>query len=98
MYRQDRVAVRPLRQVAACVLLAIGTIGIVLPLIPGIPFLIAGALLLPRADAIGWRRAIRHAGLTMSERVQVQLLLIARRITMAAEALRRARRARQRNW
>jgi hypothetical protein len=97
MYPSDRSSWRPLlRPISAALLIAVGVIGLVLPLIPGIPLLIAGAVLLRRSDATQWRHAIARSGLTVPERLQVRGLLLLRRITTTAESLRLALRGRQR--
>lgn len=91
---------RPLREsfvrpTLALACLGLGTIGLVLPLIPGIPLLIVGALLLRRDR----RRAaaLPHTGaLSGAERLQLQFWLLARHITTTAESIRLARRQRTR--
>ena len=57
MYDDPRPSLAPLLRTGAALLcLFLGVIGLVLPLIPGIPFLIVGVLLLRRG-----RRATRSA-------------------------------------
>jgi hypothetical protein len=88
-----------LRSGAALALLGIGALGLLLPIVPGIPFLVAGAWLLRS------RRPTRPLPLTSAlsrvepmprERLLIGCLLAARRLTMAAESLRLAVRARRR--
>ena len=83
--------------------LGAGAVGLLLPIVPGIPFLIVGALLLRRREParLPLTSALRRVDLTPMERAQVGLLLVARRLTMAAESMRRGlrtRRARQRDY
>ena len=90
-----------LRTGAALTCLGVGAVGLVLPVIPGIPLLIVGALLLRRRERprLPLTSALSRADLTPPERLQVGLLLFARRVTMAAESARlrlQAHRARQR--
>ena len=89
---------KPGRYVAAVICLCLGVIGLVLPLIPGIPLLIVGALLMrgqrrPTFDAAA--NEYSAAGLSLLERLELKFWLVARRVTMRAESLRRARRARK---
>ncbi len=96
MYTDSRPSLAPLlRTMAAILCLCLGVIGLVLPLIPGIPLLIVGALLLRRR---GYRAppAIGRSGLTTFERFELQFWLLARRITTSAESIRLSRRARAR--
>jgi len=106
MYHDPRPSFAPpVRTGAAILCLFLGVIGLVLPLIPGIPFLIVGVLLLRRG-----RRATRSApvarsmpvarhGLSGFEQLELQFWLMARRVTTAAESIRLAhrRRVRQRD-
>jgi len=107
MYDDPRPSIAPLLRTGAALLcLLFGLIGLVLPLIPGIPFLIVGLLLLRR----GGRRSTRFApaarsapvirrGLSGFEQLELQFWLLARRVTTAAESIRLAhrRRVRQRD-
>ena len=106
MYDDPRPSLAPLLRTGAAVLcLLLGLVGLVLPLIPGIPFLIVGVLLLRRG-----RRGTRFApaprsapvarrGLSGFEQLELQFWLLARRVTTAAESIRLAhrRRVRQRD-
>jgi hypothetical protein len=99
MYSEHRPSLAPpFRTTAAILCLCLGVIGLVLPLIPGIPLLIIGALLLRRR---GHRPAtpVARTGLSGFERLELWFWLLARRITTGAEAIRvaRRRRVRQRN-
>jgi hypothetical protein len=90
-----------LRAVAALGFLGVGAIGLLLPIIPGIPFLIVGVWLLRRREAapLPLTSTLSRADLTPLERLQIGCLLVARRITMTAESLRVAvRRRRQRGY
>ncbi len=82
----------------AYVCLGLGVVGLVLPLIPGIPLLIIGGLLLRRQNARATPSTPRRAGLSGAQRLQLQFWLLARRITTIAESIRvsRARRVHQR--
>jgi len=84
-----------LRTGVAVTLLGVGAIGLLLPVIPGIPFLIVGALLLRRREParLPPTSALSRTDLAPMERAQVGLLLGARRLTMGAESIRRALRA-----
>lgn len=91
------------RPTLAVVCLGLGAIGLVLPLIPGIPLLIVGALLLRRRGRATTTPVPIRTGLSGAERLQLQFWLLARRITTTAESIRlarreRARRARQRGY
>ena len=87
-----------LRGVAALGFLGVGAIGLLLPVIPGIPFLIVGAWLLRRRESapLPLTSMLSRADLTPLERMQVGCLLVARRVTMAAESLRVSLRTRRR--
>lgn len=106
MYSNDRtiprVAGRPARYAAAVICLLLGAVGLVLPLLPGIPLLIVGALLLRRprrhAGAEPAPTGSRATGLSALEQLELQFWLLARRATTWAESLRVARRARQRGY
>ena len=98
MYSDERsLLASAVRPTAAVVCLGLGVIGLVLPLIPGIPLLIVGALLLRRR---GPRRSpaatVHRSDLSGAERLQLQFWLLARHLTTTAESLRLARRARAR--
>jgi hypothetical protein len=98
MYSDNRSPCLPLiKPVLAVGCLALGVVGLVLPLIPGIPLLIVGALLLRRRGGRGpaTNATTRH-GLSAAEWWQLQFWLLARRITTAAESMRLARHARTR--
>jgi len=86
-----------LRTGVGVTLLGVGAVGLLLPIVPGIPFLIVGALLLRRREPtrVPLTSALSRADLTAVERAQVALLLAARRVTMTAESARRALRARR---
>jgi hypothetical protein len=86
-----------LRTGVGITLLGVGAAGLLLPVVPGIPFLIAAALLLRRRETVRLplTSSLSRADLTPLERAQVGLLLLARRVTMAAESTRRALRARR---
>ena len=103
MYHDPRPSFAPpVRTGAAILCLFLGVIGLVLPLIPGIPLLIIDGLLLrrrhgaPRPDATA---PIARTGLSGLQQFELQFWLLARRITTAAESIRLAhrRRARQRD-
>jgi uncharacterized protein YqgC (DUF456 family) len=98
MYSHNRPSLAALaRPLVGIALLGVGLIGLVLPLIPGIPLLIVGALLLrPRTGTAWVTPAIGRATLSGIERVHVRLLLFARKLTNAAESMRLARRERAR--
>lgn len=83
--------------------LGLGVVGLVLPLIPGIPLLIIGALLLRRRGRHTTTPVPIRTQLSGAERLQLQFWLFARRVTTTAESIRlarreRARRARQRHY
>ena len=86
-----------LRTRAGLTCLGVGAIGLLLPVIPGIPFLIVGALLLRRSkpSQVPPTSALSRADLTPIERAYVGLLLGARHVTVGAESMRRALRARR---
>lgn len=95
MYDDPRPSLAPLlRTGAALMCLFLGLIGLVLPLIPGIPFLIVGVLLLRRRRPIARAAPVARRGLSGIEQLELQLWLLARRVTTAAESLRLARRRR----
>ena len=104
MYSIDHAASRTGksgRYVAAVICLFLGVIGLVLPLIPGIPLLIVGSLLMRgqrRATFDPAANASSTAGLSLFERLELRFWLLARSVTTRAESLRRARRARQRGY
>jgi hypothetical protein len=85
------------RTTAALACLGVGAIGLLLPIIPGIPFLIVGAWLLRRRESapLPLTSALSRADLTPLERLKIGCLLFARRLTMAAESLRTRRRQRR---
>jgi hypothetical protein len=94
---------RPARFAAGVTCLCLGVVGLALPLIPGIPLLIVGGLLLRnprrRSGDPTARTAPRARGrLSALEQLQLRVWLLARRITTRAESLRLARRARQRGY
>ncbi len=100
MYHDPRPSLAPpLRMGAALLCLFLGLIGLVLPLIPGIPLLIVGVLLLRRRRPIAPAAPVARRGLSGFEQLELQFWLLARRATMAAESLRlaRHRRIRQRD-
>ena len=104
MYHDPRPSLVPLVRTGAAILcLFLGVIGLVLPLIPGIPLLIIGGLLLRRRRGTTRRAAstapIVRTGLSGFEQLELQFWLLARRVTTAAESIRlaRRRRARQRD-
>jgi hypothetical protein len=95
MYHDPRPSLAPpLRTGAALLCLFLGLIGLVLPLIPGIPFLIVGVLLLRRRRPVAPAAHVARRGLSGFEQLELQFWLLARRATMAAESLRLARRRR----
>jgi len=99
MHTDHRPSLAPLfRTTAAVLCLCLGVVGLVLPLLPGIPFLIVGALLLRRRGFRPQVTPVARSGLSGLERLELQFWLMARRITTAAEDIRlaRLRRARQR--
>lgn len=97
MYTDSRPSLAPLfRPIAAILCLCLGVIGLVLPLIPGIPLLIVGALLLRRRGYRAPCGTVGRTGLTTMEQLELQFWLLARRITSGAERVRLARRARAR--
>lgn len=104
MYSDNRSMLAPAaRPTLAVACLGLGVVGLVLPLIPGIPFLIIGALLLRRRGRVTTAPVPTDTRLSGAERLQLQFWLLARRITMTAESLRiarreRARRTRQRDY
>ncbi len=106
MYSNDRPARpaigRPARYGAGLLCLCLGVVGLVLPLLPGIPLLIVGALLLrrPRRQAGDPPAPMRTGakGLSGFEQLQLRFWMLARHITTRAESLRVARRARQRGY
>ena len=88
---------QPLRSTLGIACLGVGTVGLVLPLIPGIPLLIAGAMLLRgRARRNPEPLLATDRGLSRTEHARVKLLLMARRMTTAAESMRLARARRRR--
>jgi uncharacterized membrane protein YbaN (DUF454 family) len=107
VYRdRDLPAARFIRRGLGVVCLAIGVIGLLLPVLPGIPLLIVGALLLRRPGRIDNRMDHRttslgrtdishgrHAAprLSMSEQLQLGFWIVCRSITTRLDA--RARRA-----
>jgi hypothetical protein len=103
MYSDNRsMLTATARPMLAIGCLGLGAIGLVLPLIPGIPLLIVGALLLRRRSDGATAPAPIRSHLSGAERLQLQFWLLARRITTTAESIRiarreRARRARQRD-
>ncbi len=95
MYTDSRPSLAPLLRTSAAVLcLCLGVIGLVLPLIPGIPLLIVGALLLRRRGYRARGPLVGRSGLSTLEQFQLQFWLLARRITTSAESIRQSRRAR----
>jgi hypothetical protein len=97
MYDQHRPSFAPLvRNGTAILCLFLGVIGLVLPLIPGIPLLIIGGLLLRRRRSAPSPAPIARAGLSGFEQLELQFWLLARRITTAAESIRLAHRRRVR--
>ena len=106
MYSNDRTTPRtlrrPARYAAAVVCLCLGVVGLVLPLLPGIPLLIVGALLMrrPRRQRGNPPAPVRTraTGLSALEQVQLRFWLLARHITTRAESWRPARRTRQRGY
>jgi len=74
--------------------LFLGVIGLALPLIPGIPFLIVGVLLLRRRSPVARATSMAKRGLSGFEQLELQFWLLARRATTAAESIRLARRRR----
>lgn len=104
MYSDNRSMLAPAaRPTLAVACLGLGVVGLVLPLIPGIPLLIAGALLLRRRGRDTTTPVPIRSDLSGAERLQLRFWLLARRITTTAEAIRlarraRARRARQRDY
>lgn len=95
MYDDPRPSLAPLLRTGAALLcLFFGLIGLVLPLIPGIPFLIVGVLLLRRRRPVERAAPVARRGLSGFEQMELQFWLLARRATMAAESLRLARRRR----
>lgn len=94
---------RPARYVAGMACLGLGVVGLVLPLLPGIPLLIVGGLLMrrprrPDGDAPAPTGSRANGRLSALEQLQLRFWLLARRITTRAESLRVARRARQRGY
>jgi hypothetical protein len=104
MYPDNRSMLAPAaRPTLAVACLGLGVVGLVLPLIPGIPFLIVGALLLRRRGRGTTSPAPIRSHLSGAERLQLQFWLLARRVTTSAESIRlarleRARRVRQRDY
>ena len=101
MYSYDRPRSAPsCRQTLGGVCLALGLIGLVLPLLPGIPLLIIGALLLRHTERATTAPAMNRnrARLSGLEKLELRFWLFARRITMGAESIRLARRDRQRGY
>ena len=99
MYSNNRsLRAPPARPTLALACLGLGTVGLVLPVIPGIPLLIVGALLLRRDRRREGRPApvVRKGGLSGAQRLQLEFWLLARRITTTAESIRLARRQRMR--
>ena len=95
MYDDPRPSLAPLlRTGAALMCLFLGVIGLALPLIPGIPFLIVGALLLRRRRPVARATPVARHGLSGFEQLELQFWLLARRVTTAAESIRLARRRR----
>jgi hypothetical protein len=82
MASQSAAPVRALRLVVAGVLALVGVIGLVLPLIPGIPLLIVAALVAGSPLPIERRRAAPGpaSGLTASERWRLAALRQAARV------------------
>ncbi len=94
---------RPARYAAGVTCLCLGVVGLALPLIPGIPLLIVGGLLMRRsrrqaADPPAPTKSRATGGLSAAEQLQLRFWLLARRITTQAESRRLARRARQRGY
>jgi|APFre7841882724_1041349.scaffolds.fasta_scaffold138152_2 hypothetical protein len=99
MYSNDRpLLARLLWRAIGVVCVCLGVIGLVMPLLPGIPLLIVGILLLRRRGRPGAERTTDATGLSAFEKIQVQCWLAARRITMSAESARLTRRTRQRGY
>jgi hypothetical protein len=96
MYSDNRSLAPPIRSTLGLACLGLGTVGLALPLIPGIPLLIAGALLLRGRRRGAPTTVPRRSGLSGAERLQLQFWLMARRVTMTAESIRLAHRARRR--
>jgi hypothetical protein len=103
MYDDPRPSFAPLLRTGAALLcLLLGVIGLVLPLIPGIPFLIVGVLLLrrgrrhPRFAPVARFSPVVRQSLSGFEQLELQFWLLARRVTTAAESIRLARRRRVR--
>ena len=98
MYHDPRPSFAPpVRTGAAILCLFLGVIGLVLPLIPGIPLLIIGGLLLRRRHGATRPDAtapIARTGLSGLQQFELQFWLLARRITTAAESIRLAHRRR----
>ena len=85
MYSDNRSLLAPLfRPTLAVACLCLGAVGLVLPLIPGIPLLIIGALLLRRRGRRAQFPVPRRDALSGAERLQLQFLLLARRATTTA--------------
>jgi len=99
MYSNDRpLFSRLLRRASGVVCVCLGVIGLVMPLLPGIPLLIIGMLLLRRRGRHTAERISSATGLSRLEKIQLQFWLAARRITMSAESARLARLTRQRGY
>ena len=99
MYSNDRpLLARLLRRAIGVVCVCLGIIGLVMPLLPGIPLLIIGMLLLRRSRRAASAWPTNATGLSALEKIQLQFWLAARRITMSAESARLARRTRQRGY
>ena len=92
----DTRSAQPLRSTLGLACLGVGTVGLVLPLIPGIPLLIAGAILLRGRARRNPEPLLADRGLSRTEYTRVKLLLMARRMTTAAESMRLARARRRR--
>lgn len=99
MYSNDpHLPARLLRRSAGVVCVCLGVIGLVMPLLPGIPLLIVGMLLLRRRRQSPAAPTPEATGLSALEKVQLHFWLTARRFTMRAESARLARRTRQRGY
>jgi hypothetical protein len=94
---RDTHSAQPLRSTLGLACLGVGTVGLVLPLIPGIPLLIAGAILLRGRARRNPEPLPADRGLSRTEYTRVKLLLMARRMTTAAESMRLARARRRRD-